>query len=448
MTTIKNPVARWSRWMLTPELDDYRYIVYYGGRSGGKSWQIARVLAMLAARQPLRILCLREIQKSIGDSSKLMIEDSIKSLGLSQCFDMQRYATRCVNGSEFVYRGLGGVTTDTIRSFESADICWIEEGSQISDDSWKVLIPTIRKPGSKIILSFNPVSRADVVYSTFVANNPPARSFVKRINYTDNPFTSEETLEQVEYDREYNPEMFRHIWLGECAPDMGTLRVLRIDDLDKCVNAYPNYRHMIDDYHPEVGLDVADMGEDMNAMTTRFGPLVTNYRQWHGGESVSDTARIADAHCNQIGASDLAYDASGVGTGVRSALKEMGRRGYFINDERFGGKVKGEDLVFRNNAKNKDMFMRRNSQMAWNIRLRVENTIKLLDGGDVNPDLCLFINPEVATPAYIDVLNQPTWDDTTGKIRIRKAAQGERSPDAFDSLVLAFARDSQYGLSG
>ena len=448
MRKISNFLPEWSRWMLTPELDNYRYVALWGGRSSAKSWSIARALVVIAAMKPTRVLCLREVQRSIEDSSKKLIEDSVTALGLTNYYDCQRYRTIGRNGSEIVYRGISAQTADNLRSFESADIVWVEEAHQVSEDSWRVLVPTIRKPGSKIILSFNAVNRTDIVYQTFVANKPPERSFVKKLLYTDNPFTSEETLEQVEYDREYNPEQFRHIWLGECAPDMGTLRVLRIDDLDKCVNAYPNYRHMIDDYHPEVGLDVADMGEDMNAMTTRFGPLVTNYRQWHGGESISDTARIADAHCNQIGASDLAYDASGVGTGVRSALKEMGRRGYFINDERFGGKVKGEDLVFRNNAKNKDMFMRRNSQMAWNIRLRVENTIKLLDGGDVNPDLCLFINPEVATSAYIDVLNQPTWDDTTGKIRIRKAAQGERSPDAFDSLVLAFARDSQYGLSG
>ncbi len=193
----------------------YRYMVYYGGRAGRKSWEIARSLIGFSMKHSNSlILCAREIQNSISDSVLRLLSNQIELLGLNYAFDIQRTTIIGLNGSEFVFKGLNGMTIDSLKSFEGADVCWVEESHSVSERSWSILIPTIRKSGSKIIISFNPDLVTDPVYQRFILNTPP-KTLVRKVDYLKNFDCSQETIDEAEYLKRIDYESYAHIWLGE-----------------------------------------------------------------------------------------------------------------------------------------------------------------------------------------------------------------------------------------
>jgi phage terminase large subunit len=195
-------------FLLTPS----RYKIAYGGRDAGKSWSFASVLLTKAASRPLRILCTREFQSSIAESVYRVLIDQIVSLGLSSLFDVQKSVIRGKNGSEFIFKGLR-MNISEIKSTEGVDYCWIEEAQMASDESWSVLIPTIRKPNSEIWISFNTGQADDPTYKRFVLN-PPPDAIVRKINYDENPFHGAVMEKEREYLLRVDPEAHDHVWLG------------------------------------------------------------------------------------------------------------------------------------------------------------------------------------------------------------------------------------------
>jgi phage terminase large subunit len=193
------------------------YKVAHGGRGSGKSWGFARALLILGAQKPLRILCAREVQKSIEDSVHTLLKDQVAELGLSEFYDVMAYEIRGKNGTTINYSGLAQHTVTTIKSFEGVDICWVEEAQAVSKKSWDVLRPTIRKPGSEIWITFNPELETDVTYQMFVAD-PPTGAVVVQMNYVDNPWFTEK-LEQERLDcLTKQPKDYDNIWGGKCKP--------------------------------------------------------------------------------------------------------------------------------------------------------------------------------------------------------------------------------------
>lgn len=193
----------------------YRYKVAYGGRGSGKSWSFARALLIIAASKTTRVLCAREIQKSIKDSVHRLLSDQIVALGLSEFYEILETEIRGKNGSLFLFSGLASQTVESIKSFEGVDITWSEEAQNISKKSWDTLIPTIRKENSEIWISFNPSLETDETYDRFVAN-PPPNSCVSQVNYHDNPWFPE-ILEQERLHCELtNKEDYAQIWEGKC----------------------------------------------------------------------------------------------------------------------------------------------------------------------------------------------------------------------------------------
>ena len=191
-----------------------RYKVAYGGRGGAKSWGIARALLILAAKNPLRILCAREFMTSMKDSVHKLLCDQIESLGLLGFYEITQSTIRGKNGSEFAFVGLKNNVAN-VKSYEGVDICWVEEAQTVSRLSWNTLIPTIRKEKSEIWISFNPELESDETYQRFVLN-PPANSKVVKINWSDNPWFPE-TL-QLEKDalKARDIEAYNTVWEGLC----------------------------------------------------------------------------------------------------------------------------------------------------------------------------------------------------------------------------------------
>lgn len=191
----------------------YRYKVFYGGRGSGKTHAIAEYLIIKALESKKRILCTREIQKSIKESVYEVLENKIGKLGLDKYFCKTETRITAVNGSEFIFSGLR-TNVESIKSMEGVAICWVEEAQSISRNSLDVLLPTIRMPGSEIIFTFNPHKENDAVYQDFIVNTPK-NALVVKVNYTDNPFFPE-VLEQERLNCERkNPDDYAWIWQGE-----------------------------------------------------------------------------------------------------------------------------------------------------------------------------------------------------------------------------------------
>lgn len=205
--------ARFPR-ALEPLFRPARYKILFGGRGGGKSHGVATYLLGLAARRPMRILCAREFQSSIRDSVHKLLADMIEAHRLSDRFEVGTHFIRGTNGSEFLFEGLKTNIT-RIKSFEALDVAWVEEAQNVSNESWNVLVPTIRKDGSEIIVTFNPELESDATYQRFVVK-PPADAVVIKLNYSDNPWFPE-TLKREMLDlKARDPDAWQHVYLGSC----------------------------------------------------------------------------------------------------------------------------------------------------------------------------------------------------------------------------------------
>lgn len=191
----------------------HRYKVLRGGRGSAKSWSVGRALPAVGLQSRKRILCAREIQKSIQDSSYKLISDQIELLGMTGVYDVLKTEIRGHNGTEFLFRGLGNLTAESIKSFEGVDIVWVEEAHTVSDRSWELLIPTIRKAGSELWITYNPDEETDPVDVRFVKNTPPG-CVVVDMNWYDNPWFPEVLRAEKDYLYSVDPDTAAHVWGG------------------------------------------------------------------------------------------------------------------------------------------------------------------------------------------------------------------------------------------
>lgn len=194
--------------------EPHRYKVCLGGRGGGRSWAYARALLIEAWQNPLRVLCTREIQRSIKDSVHQLLSDQIKALGLTSHYTVKNDEIVGVNGSRFLFAGLRQQEILNLKSMESLDRVWCEEAQSISEKSWQVLIPTIRKPGSEIWITFNPGLITDPTYVRFV-ENPPKDTVIIHASYKDNPWFPDELEAERLHCQKYDPDNYANIWEGE-----------------------------------------------------------------------------------------------------------------------------------------------------------------------------------------------------------------------------------------
>lgn len=192
-----------------------RYKVLHGGRGGAKSWGVARALLIMGAQRSLRILCAREIQNSISESVHRLLSDQIEALGLGTFYRVQETSIKGKNGTEFAFVGIRQQGVHKIKSYEGYDICWVEEAQTVTDRSWSILTPTIRKPGSEIWVTFNPDLEDDPTYQRFVVS-PPTGAVVVQINSDDNPWLPDELKQEREDLRAKDQVAYENVWEGKC----------------------------------------------------------------------------------------------------------------------------------------------------------------------------------------------------------------------------------------
>lgn len=173
----------------------------------------ARALTVISYSRPVRVLCCREVQNTIRDSVHKLIGDQISALGLAPWFRITDSSIKSSVGSEFIFKGLK-YDPQGIKSTEGVDICWVEEGQTVSEESWSILIPTIRKENSEIWISWNPIDEDAPTYKRFVTA-PPPDCYSKEVNYYDNPWFPEVLRKEMEYLKETDYSAYEHVWLGK-----------------------------------------------------------------------------------------------------------------------------------------------------------------------------------------------------------------------------------------
>lgn len=195
---------------------DWRESAVYGGRYSLKSHTVARVLLIRARQKKLRILCTREFMNSIADSSHQLLADLIKQYNLTDFKVTDKGILNTINGSDFLFKGLHH-NEQSIKSIEGVDIAWQEEAQTLSTSSIEVLTPTVRKPGSQLIYTYNRLLEEDPIHKRLVLEGRP-NTLIIHANYDiaeKYGWLPDVIKAEIEDDKKNRPALYKHKWLGE-----------------------------------------------------------------------------------------------------------------------------------------------------------------------------------------------------------------------------------------
>jgi len=198
-----------------PLFNPSRYKAAHGGRGSGKSHVFAEMLVRRCVEAaPVRAVCIREVQRSLDQSVKRLVEDKIQALGLGAAFRVQADRILAPGGGRIIFQGMQNHTAESIKSLEGYDIAWVEEAQSLSARSLELLRPTIRKPGSELWFSWNPTRPDDPVDQLFRGGAAPPGTALVEANWSDNPHFPAVLRAEMEWDRDRDPDKHQHVWLG------------------------------------------------------------------------------------------------------------------------------------------------------------------------------------------------------------------------------------------
>ena len=368
---------------LNPNLKDFwlddndkliksRNVILYGGRASSKSWEFAGRLAQIGQEYKTRALCVRRYQNKIKDSVYTLIKNQIDNFSFGG-YNVLASSIENSNGSDFAFYGIER-NTDEIKSFEGADILWIEEAHNLTREQWEILEPTIRKQGSEVWISFNPRLITDFIYQRFIVN-PPPNTRSRLVNYTDNPFLSQTLLETIEAMREEDPEQYEHIYLGAPLSD-DDQAVIKRSWLEAAIDAHEKLNIDMSGANI-VGYDVADSGEDKNAIAQFNGGICEYIEEWKAPED--ELINSAMRAWSFVKDGKLIYDSIGVGAHVGSTLRKHGYRNHYKFNA--GDTVSKPDKDYMPKITNKQKFENLKAQAWQSVADRLRNTYNAVNKG-------------------------------------------------------------------
>lgn len=160
-------------------------------------------------------VCVREVQKSLNQSVKKLLEEKIQSLQVGKWFEILHDRINTPGGGRIIFQGMANHTAESIKSLEGYDIAWVEEAQSLSQRSLDLLRPTIRKPNSELLFSWNPRYAHDPVDKLLRTDNPPPDAIVVKVNWSDNPWFPDTLRKELEYDRSRDIDKYAHVWQGD-----------------------------------------------------------------------------------------------------------------------------------------------------------------------------------------------------------------------------------------
>jgi len=301
------------------QFNDFRYFLLEGGRGGGKSQSIARFLLYLAEKYAVRICCGREIQRSIADSVKAIFDDLIRQWNL--CFEIKKdRILHKTSGSEIIFKGFREQGQISIKGLEGIDILWIDEAQAIQKSTLDIIIPTIRKPNSRIFFSMNRLTRNDPVYSAFINDKDCLHI---KINWYDNKWCSDELKKEAEKCREKAPKDYEIIWEGNPEENgidylLSSAKLDKSKKLDVPAFAYKKIKCMSVDLSGAGGdLCIASLVESVS--NNQFA--LTNRADWNNPDTDYTKGKIISLF-SEWQPDLLILDADGLGYPIYVSVKK------------------------------------------------------------------------------------------------------------------------------
>lgn len=426
---------------------DYIWRILMGGRGWGKSYLTSLFALQRATVQDTRILVLREYQNSVKESTKSTMDGIIRSTpAFDSIFDPKNQEIVGLNNSKIFFKGINNSrgTDKTLRSLDKIDLVIFEEAQDVSDKSFQNFLPTIREHNAELWACLNPTRADDPIY--VIANSDSDKILVRRDHWSNMPkeFWSETAeLNRLTFKKMY-PELYPWAYDGELLSETDNIQVLTFS---WCQAAKERYDESIISGPIDIGFDVAygKKGSDDSVVSARQGNAIIDLKVLQGNASKTSDAAIA--YAMEMGASRFYYDATAVGEVVASRIEyheEKTNLPFEVFPIHNGAGPDNPTRLYHGNKTNREQFTSKGSQMAWALRHVAQNDE-------------LMLNPEI--PFFNDLvkeLTQPEYREEKTGIRIYKKADmpnspnkgsAKRSPGKFDSIRLAFGRDSEDGLS-
>lgn len=458
-------------------LQPARFKVAYGGRGSAKTRTFITLLVDNVLYFGWRVVAFREIMKSINDSVMQEIVEEIERRDLSEHFNILKTEIQCpTSGGVFKFDGLYR-NAQRVKGYAGFDCAFVEEAANVTETSWKMLIPTLRKSGSEIWVAFNPESPLDNTYKRFVTERTypdyidgKRYCISKKVNYTENPRFPEELKLDMELMKENDPDLYQHVYLGEPVAN-SDLSIIppkwfaATIDLHKYLNVEPSGGKRI-------GFDVADEGADFNAEALAHGWVVTHLREWKDNDPNSAANSVWDTAVEN-GAEEIVYDSIGVGAGAKGELRqrvaqmeEQSKIPPTITAFSASAAVVDPDAPYMqgyaaesvnhqdgSNRTNKDMFTNLKAQAYWELRDRCYNAWKARNGKPYDEDKLISFDSDLIPSKVLDKLkgeaSQPRREYLNGKLRVepkdKMKKRGAPSPNILESVVMAFAPQSNSG---
>lgn len=396
---------------IVDKFDLFRYFLAEGGRGGGKSQAIARFILYLAGHFKLRIVCGREIQKSIDESVYTILKDLIIENQLN--FEVQ--AAKIIHrktGAEIMFKGFREQGSVNIKGLEGVDILWIDEAQSITQHTLDIIIPTIRKSKAKVLFSMNRHLKNDPVYKEFSTREDCLHI---KINYYDNPFCSQELRHEADLCKANRPDDYRHIWLGEPLEEADNFLFTEQRLIDCAETDFLGCGH----HEMVMGVDLARYGGDkcVAKIIQKRGPLkweTKHTERWGKKNLMESTGRIVDL-ITRFKLDAVAIDADGL-VGVCDRLTEMK---YNINE--FHGGWSGKDHVVDYNSY-------ANVKTEWYYKLA--DLINMGYMGEID---------QITIDSLLTIMF--THKSNGQRIIISKEimrSKGFKSPDDADALMMAY----------
>jgi phage terminase large subunit len=444
----------WSKFLFKPK----RYKVALGGRGSGKSYTVADALLITGYGRKIKVLCGREFQNSIADSVHSLLASRIDALGLRGQYEILRDTIVGKNGTEFIFKGLRH-NIESIKSIYGITHLWIEEAATVSGDSWEILKPTIREPGSEIWITFNPGSSQDAISKRFITPYESTLMETKRfedehqciavVNYLDNPHFPDALEQERRWAFDNLPRaLYDHIWLGKYNDSVDNA-IIPAEWFDACIDAHVKlnwklrgakiYSH-----------DPADTGKDPKGYAIRHGSVIIDA----GEIEQPDINTSLDAACQQAldERVDLfTWDCDGMGVGLKREVDTwLSGKGIQIRQFRGSASPDRPDSIYepvdnqQQQKRNKDVFKNKRAQNYWLLRDRCYKTYRAVIHGEYSdPDNLISFSSSIKLLQKLrsEICRIPKKYNTSGLIQIMSKEDmrkvGIASPNIADSVMMA-----------
>ncbi len=446
-------------------LQSARFKVAYGGRGSAKTRQFVSILLNNVLFFGWRLVCFREVMKSLEDSVYQEFVDEIERTGREKYFKIIHNEIRCLHlGGKIKFEGLLR-NKQKVKGYAGYHAAWVEEGENVSKESWKFLIPTFRNDESEIWVSYNPEDILSETHQMFVMNcrypeykNGKRYCIVKKINYTDNPRFPQTLRDDMELMKAADFELYNHVYLGEPVGN-SNLAIIKPFWIQAAIDAHIKLWRQAEG-GKLAGFDVADEGPDSNALICRHGIVVTHCEEWKDIDPNS-AARYVYNEALRMGLDTIKYDNIGVGAGAKGAIREEENKTFEssrkIKIPRFEGFTANAVVAFPDqeyvpNKTNKDMFVNLKAQSWWLLADRFRNTYDAINGKPFDPELLISLPSDLPNLSKLCAeLSQPRREFLNGRFQVEPKKlmkkRGVNSPNLADALVMCFAPESSFDLA-